>query len=350
MFGAATQVFVLANGRIRRGCAEHAQALLGPIEALLVGAAAERIHRQPQRVREQRVAIAAERLRQRRVGRVYALLARPARHRGRQHHGVLLHLFGARLGFADAGDGHRVGLQEIRRAVATLVGAHRHRHALEEAGHRIHVVAAARQRADAQPVGFGFVGAGVVDLALLHQPHRAGDGGHGGVALGVAAGLLRCHHRRQHAEQDRNLVTFRTLHSTQHVLLGDVGDFVRQHRRHFVLALSGQHQPGIDGDVAAQRGECIDLAVAQHEESKRLLRLVAVGAQPGAHGLQPIGNQRVVQHVVVVAQLGQHHPAVFGLASGGQQLAGRRTDVGKAAFLRRCHTDGNGQRERSGER
>ncbi len=233
--------------------------------------------------------------------------------------------------------------QELGHAVAALVAAHRRCHPLEEAGHGIHVVATARQGADAEAVGLGLVGAGVVDLPLLHQAHAGTDRGHRRVAGGGAVAGLRGHHRRQHAEQDRDLVALGALDSAQHMLLGDVGDFVRQHRGHLVLALGGQHQAGIDPDVAAQRGEGVDLAVLHHEERVRLARLVAVGAEAGAHGLQPVVHQRVVQQVAVVAQLTQHHGAVLGLARRGQQLARRRADVGQLLLgLGQRHGQGQG--------
>ncbi|KAG1438822.1 hypothetical protein G6F57_019681 [Rhizopus arrhizus] len=115
-------------------------------------------------------------------------------------------------------------------------------------------------------------------------------------------------------EQDRDLVALGALDPTQYVLLGDVGDFMRQHCRYLVLALGGQYQAGVDPDVAAQRSEGVDLAVLHHEERVRLPRLVAVGAKPGTHGLQPVVDQRIVEQLTVVAQLAQHHRAILGLA------------------------------------
>ncbi|MNV31046.1 hypothetical protein D3C71_1223350 [compost metagenome] len=313
----ALQAFVFPDDIARGIGTEHAQALACPLE-LARAAAAERVDRNLHRGRQQRIAPPHQRIGEGRIGRVHPLLADPAGHLGGEQHRVLLHLLGAGLGLADAGGVDRVGLQEIRDAVTALVAPHRGRHALEEAGHRIHVVAAAGECADAQAVGLGFVGAGVVDLALLHQPHAGGDRGHGGVAGGVAAGLLRGDHCRQHAQQDRNLVALGAFHPAQHMLLGDVGDFVGQHRGHFVLALGSQHQARVDPDIAAESGKGVDLPVLEHEEGVGLTRLGTVGAQPGAHGLQPVIDQRVIEQIAVVAQFAQHHPAVLGLPGRGQ--------------------------------
>ena len=128
-------------------------------------------------------------------------------------------------------------------AVAAAVSPHGLGQALEETGHCLHVVARARQRADAYPVGLGLVGARVVDLALLDQPHGTGHGGLGGFAARVAASRLGQHDRAQHAQQDRNLVALRPLHAAKDVLLGDMGHFMREHCRHLVLPLEGEDQP-----------------------------------------------------------------------------------------------------------
>ncbi len=242
-----------------------------------------------------------------------------------------------------------MGAQEVGRRVAALVAAHGRRHPLEEAGHRIDVVAAARQRTDAEPVGLRFVGTGEVDLQLLHQAHARADCRHGGVAGGVATGLLRRDHRREHAQQDRYLVALRLLDAAQHVLLGDVRDFVRQHRRDFVLALGGQHQAGIHADVAAEGGEGVDLPVLEHEEGELLLRLGAVGAEPGTHGLQPVVDQRIVHQVAVVAQFAQHHAAILGLPRRGEQFTGGRADVRQLAVLGPGQGSGQGQGDGGGE-
>ena len=313
---------VLADGRVGRVGGQGAQPLLGPAELgtdLRLG----RVQRvQPQAGRQQRVATAGRRrLYPRRIQALDPVAT--GRRAGGGHDGAALDLFGALAGLADAGGVDRVGAQVLGHRIAAVVAAHGHGHALEEAGHRIDVVAAARQGADAQAVGLRFVGTGVVDLVLLDQGQATGDGGLGGVAGGAAAGRLRGHDRRQHAQQDRHLVALGPLHPAQHVLLGDMGDLVREHGGHLVLAFGGQDQAGIHADVAAQGGEGVDLPVLEHEQGVGLFGPVAVGAEPGAHRLQPVVQQRVFQQVAVIAQLAQHHCAILGLFGRGQQFAGR---------------------------
>ena len=187
-----------------------------------------------------------------------------------------------------------MGLQVIGRALAfaTLVAARQRLQALEHARHRLRVVTAAGEGADAETVGLGLARARVVDLALRHQPLRGGQCGHRAVVGGVAARLRRDRDRAEHRQQDRDAVLLRTLDATQHVRLGDVRDFVRHHRGDLVLALGRQHQAGIGADVAADRGERVDLPVLQHEEGEILTRLVAGCAEAVAERAQPAVDQR----------------------------------------------------------
>ena len=183
----------------------------------------------------------------------------------------------------------------------------------------------------------------------MHQAHRTGYRRLRGIPAGIAASGLGQHDRAKHAQQDRHLVTLRALGAAQHVLLGDMGYLVRDHRGDFVLALGGEDQPGIDADVAAQGGEGVDLTVLEHEEIERLAWLVAIRAKVAAHALQPVVQQRVFQQVAVIAQLAQHHAPVFGLPRRGQQLTCRGTDVRKFGVLGRRKGGRQGQSQGSSE-
>jgi hypothetical protein len=188
------------------------------------------------------------------------------------------------------------------------------------------------------------------------QALGGGDGGHRGVVRRVAAGRLRDRDRAEHRQQQRDAVALRPFHAAQHVRLGDVGDLVAEHGGHLVLGLGRQHQARVHADVAAQRGEGVDAAVLHHEEGEGLLGVVAGRGQAVAGGLQPALDQRVLQHVAVVAQLGQEHASVLRLLRRTQHGAGRGPDVGQPAFLgagagaTRQHQQGGGkQGAESGE-
>jgi hypothetical protein len=71
----------------------------------------------------------------------------------------------------------------------------------------------------------------------------------------------------------------RAFDAAQHVLLRDVRDFVREHAGHLVLARRRQHEAGVGADIAAQRGERVDLPILQQEEGEGLVGLVTVGGQ-----------------------------------------------------------------------
>jgi hypothetical protein len=127
------------------------------------------------------------------------------------------------------------------------------------------------------------------------------------------------------------------------VLLGDVGDLVREHGGDFVFTVGGKHETGIHADIAAERRERVDLALAEHEKGEGLLRFVAVGGQPRAQRVEPAGDQRIVERVVVVAQLRQHHAAVLLLLARRQQFPRRGTDIGQARLLRGSAHAGQGK-------
>src|SRR5690606_31127206 len=136
---------VFVDRRVRRVGAEHAQAFAHPAEPDVVPAG--RRGADLQRRRQQRVGAGGE------GGREAALFLRPRR---------------TFLGLRDAGGGDRVAAQVVGGALllAAAVAAFQRLHALEHVRHRLGVVAAARERADADAVCFGLVAARVVDLAL----------------------------------------------------------------------------------------------------------------------------------------------------------------------------------------
>ena len=245
-----------------------------------------------------------------------------------------------------------MGLQVVRRAFA-FAAAIDPDHCLqagEEFRHRVRVVAAAGEGLDADAVGFRLVGAGVVDHALRHQALGRGQRRHRRVAAGVAAGALGDHDRAQHRQQDRDAVAFGAFDPAQDVVLGHVRDFVREHAGDLVFAIGRQHQPGVGADVTAERGEGVDLPVLEHEEGERLRGLVAAGAQPVADALQPALDQRIVEHVAVMAQLAERHRAVLGLLRRAEELACGGADVGQAGVLRRHVERGEGESQCGGER
>ena len=121
-----------------------------------------------------------------------------------------------------------------------------------------------------------------------------------------------------------------------------------QHAGHFVLLVSCQNQPGVHRHIATQGGKGVDLAFAQQKEGERLLRFITGSGQPLPDIVQPTVQQRVIQHITFVAELGQHHRAVFGLFGGRQHAASRGADIRQAAIL--CGgTGGDGKRTSKGD-
>jgi len=210
-------------------------------------------------------------------------------------------LFRALARLAHALHGDRVRLQVGGRAVAGIAARDAF-HALEEIGHALDVVAGAVQRLHSDAIGLGFAGARVVQLALhgerLAADHRGLDRivpAAAAAVLGAAAGIRREDHA-QRGEHDRDLVLLRAFDRAQHVALGDVRDFVREHTGEFVLVARGEHGAGVHADIAAEGGEGIDLPVAHHEEGEGLLGTIRGRGEAMAHARQPGVEQRVLEH------------------------------------------------------
>ena len=107
-------------------------------------------------------------------------------------------------------------------------------------------------------------------------------------------------------------------------MLGDVGDLVGEHAGDLVLAVRGQHQPGVHADVAAEGGEGVDLAVAQQEEDEALLRAVA-----GAGQAQADVGAGSVQQVVQFADRAHQRRQAGDVRQPGLLRARRRAAQGE---------------------
>ncbi len=131
----------------------------------------------------------------------------------------------------------------------------------------------------------------------------------------------RDHHRHLHllllAEHARD------------VPLGDVRDFVGQHRSQLRLGLGGGDQPGVHADETARHGEGVDRGVADGEELEIL---------PGAHRDlgQAVAQRRQVfadLGVIDVGRLAEADVAHHGFAEAALHLR-RKRRVARAAEIR----------------
>jgi hypothetical protein len=78
------------------------------------------------------------------------------------------------------------------------------------------------------------------------------------------------------------------------VVLRDVRNFVRQHRSQFRFALRGDDQTGMHADVAARQGESIERGILHQEKLEILARILAVGHEAVAEGVEVLGDFGIV--------------------------------------------------------
>ena len=119
---------------------------------------------------------------------------------------------------------------------------------VKQLGHAARIEARTDEKLEAHAVGFFLVLAGEVDLALHLPGGHARDRGAGHLAIAGAGG----HDRRQQPRQRGDLVARLGLHLARHVVLGDVGDFVGEHRGKFGFVVGCEDQAGIHADIAAR--------------------------------------------------------------------------------------------------
>ena len=184
--------------------------------------------------------------------------------------------------------GGRIAFQQLRGLL----------HALEKGRHGARIEAGFFQDAEADAVGFLFMLAREVEL-VLHRAGLCADDSGGCGLRAVACGQDGHGQRCQCGER----VVARARDHARIVMLGDVRDFVAQHRGEFRFALCQQDQSGVDADETAGQGEGVDGVVVDGEELERLSRFRAVCHQPSAELVEIVGNLGVVHVAVAGANL-----------------------------------------------
>ena len=122
--------------------------------------------------------------------------------------------------------------------------------------------------------------------------------------------------------------------------LADVGDLVGDDAGDLRLVFRGEHEAGVDADVAAQRRERVDVAFAEHEEGEVTARRATGGREAIAHVLQPLVDQRIVEHHAHAPQFVQHVGAVLALRRRVDHFRRGRAEVGQRRVLGGTHAGG----------
>ncbi len=180
---------------------------------------------------------------------------------------------------------------------------------------------------------FGLVSAREVDLHLRRQLLGDRDRADIGVARAVRVLMRRGSNRADHRQHHQRRHLLLGLDGAHEVILRDVRDLVCDDGSEFVLVPRHRDQADVDTDETAGERERIDLAVVHDEERERLVGLRAVRDEAVAKRVQIVGDQLVVEHELLIAQLVQHVEAVLALLLGRRDGSGRTADVGQRRIV-----------------
>ena len=139
-------------------------------------------------------------------------------------------------------------------------------HGFEERRHALRIEAGAREDAEADAIGFGFVRAREADLLLDREALRRRHAGHRRVAAASGCADEDGGEHRRSRHQARAALR---RDAACDVSLRDVRDFVREHARELALVLRFEQQPAVDADEAAGQREGVDLLSLTMKKLKR---------------------------------------------------------------------------------
>ena len=251
----------------------------------------------------------------------------------------------ATLGFGDSAGGDRMRAEQFRNLVWTELRAPAH--GLEEAVHRVGVVARRGEDADADPVGLVLVLAGEIDLRLDREVLRGGDGAHRGVRVSSGHRADQdCRQRRRGRDEVRASLR---LDAARDVSLRDVRDFVRQDGRELALALGLEQQAGVNADESARQRERVDRRIADQEEREVAVAVVRHAREAQAERLQVLADLRVLEHAARIAEPAHHHAADAVLVLEAEGGLGRRAHLRQLVLDRLLGEERRGQQHRARE-
>ena len=227
------------------------------------------------------------------------------------------------LRVGDAALRHRVRQQELRRALPRI--AQRFQHAREHPRHAFGVIARIHQRQHPDAVRLAFVRAAESQLLLLDGGLGRRDCCHAGVAP-RGGGDDEASQQREHV---RHGVGPRLFDSAREVALAEVGQFVRDHRGHFVLVLGVEQQAVVDAHDAAGYREGVDGRILDHHELQLRVAQLAVLREVENEVFEVIREQRIRHGADLAAEHAQPRLPEPALGLGRNHRRGSVTKRGK---------------------
>ncbi|CFO94213.1 Uncharacterised protein [Bordetella pertussis] len=206
-------------------------------------------------------------------------------------------------------------------AAHAFVQARRIHQAREHLGHAVGVVAGLGKHLQPGAVGFALGIARKTQLTIDRR--RLAERGHPHGEVASAAGQRRQQGAGQ-AGQHHHAVLVLLRHPPGDMALGNVADFVRQHRRQFRFARRGHDEARVDADIPARHRESVDFRIAHAEHLDVRRGAWSERSQLAPHGGQVLAQFGIVDIGGVPPALGHDGVAQLALQHGRKLGGGRR--------------------------
>ena len=109
--------------------------------------------------------------------------------------------------------------------------------------------------------------------------------------------------------------------------LRDVADFMGQHAGQLGFARGAEDQADIRADESAGHRKRVDARVAHREECQPVLSVLRFDADARAECLQILVGFRILQQLVLVPQVAQHHAADLEFFLAADERIGRAAQI-----------------------
>ena len=202
----------------------------------------------------------------------------------------------------------------------------------EKSHHAIDLETRATQQIQTNSVGLTLSISAKTQLSLRSEACTTHHGRHRQIRAGP-----RGQHREQQTRQRQQRILALIANHAGNVPLGDVTDFVRQHRGQLGFGLRGQYQTRVHTDKTARQGKGIQGRIAYGKKQEVITGIaprLGTGGQQNAAGLvQVIQHGRIIDVIAVTTDIVHHLLTQTALHQGRQFLAVRAAKIRQSLRL-----------------